>query len=108
VQLLLHDVSHALAPQDLQDLASMTNGWSGSDLESLTREAAMAPVRECIRRANEVRKRFQGDGNRIGSSILDYLEPDVENLRPVVMQDFIRAIKFFGSSSRCPYEEDEA
>jgi ATPase family associated with various cellular activities (AAA)/AAA+ lid domain len=107
VQLLLHDVSHALAPQDLQDLASMTNGWSGSDLESLTREAAMAPVRECIRRANEVRKRCQGDGNRIGSSLLDYLEPDVENLRPVVMQDFILAIKFFGSPSRCPFEEDD-
>jgi SpoVK/Ycf46/Vps4 family AAA+-type ATPase len=105
---LLNDVSHSIAPQDLHDLASMTHGWSGSDLESLTREAAMAPVRECIRRANEVRQRIQGGSNRVGSSLLDYLEPDVENLRPVVLQDFIDAMKFFGSTSRCPFDEDDA
>jgi hypothetical protein len=32
----------------------------------------------------------------------------VENLRPVVLQDFIDAMKFFGSTSRCPFDEDDA
>lgn len=48
---LLKDVSHKVAKKELTDLAGALEGWSGSDLESLAREAAMAPVRECIRAA---------------------------------------------------------
>ena len=47
----MKDIDHSLSKQNLNDIADATEGWSGSDLESLTRDAAMAPIRECLQRA---------------------------------------------------------
>lgn len=38
---------HNLAEEDLEDLASSTDGYSGSDLSTLTKDAIMAPLRKC-------------------------------------------------------------
>ena len=44
----LQGVDHALDKAQLRELADAMPRWSGSDLEHLTREAVMAPVRECL------------------------------------------------------------
>ncbi|ACI64120.1 predicted protein, partial [Thalassiosira pseudonana CCMP1335] len=48
IKRLLSDVKNDLTPSQLDELALATEGWSGSDLESMTREAVMAPVRETL------------------------------------------------------------
>ena len=55
----LRGIRHALTKQQLHSLAAATDGWSGSELEHLTREAAMAPVRECLQLAVQTRRRQQ-------------------------------------------------
>ena len=51
------DIEHTITKKQFSDLSLITDGWSGSDLQSLAREAAMAPVRECIRRAALLKRR---------------------------------------------------
>jgi SpoVK/Ycf46/Vps4 family AAA+-type ATPase len=53
----MDDIEHTLTKKQFSDLSLITDGWSGSDLQSLAREAAMAPVRECIRRAALLKRR---------------------------------------------------
>ena len=53
----MKEIDHAITKKQFSDLAAITDGWSGSDLESLAREAAMAPVRECIRSAAMMKRR---------------------------------------------------
>jgi len=53
----MEDIEHTVTKKQLSDLSLITDGWSGSDLQSLSREAAMAPVRECIRRAAQLKRR---------------------------------------------------
>ncbi|KAI8914320.1 spastin-like protein [Gorgonomyces haynaldii] len=43
---LLHDHKHTLSDRDLQKITALTNGYSGSDLTALAREASMVPLRE--------------------------------------------------------------
>ncbi|CAM9726730.1 unnamed protein product [Chrysoparadoxa australica] len=49
VQLLGHflmGVKHSLEQRALEELAGQMAGWTGSDIQSLCKEAAMAPIRE--------------------------------------------------------------
>lgn len=39
-------IPHLLKPKDWEELSCMTFGWSGSDIETLCRHAAMIPLRE--------------------------------------------------------------
>jgi SpoVK/Ycf46/Vps4 family AAA+-type ATPase len=54
----LGGIEHSMSDQDLIRLANATDEWSGSDLESLTRDAVMAPIRQCIRRAVQMKRRL--------------------------------------------------
>ena len=47
----LRGIDNNLTSSQLLKLSNKTEGFSGSDLESLTREAAMAPIRECLQNA---------------------------------------------------------
>ena len=47
VKMHLTGLESALDPEEFAQLAQLTEGFSGSDLRSLSREAAMIPVREC-------------------------------------------------------------
>ena len=64
-------VRHALSAADVQHVVSATDGYSGSDLTALTKEAAMLPVRRL--------------GERIGSVAL-------ESIPPVAPADFAAAL----------------
>lgn len=46
----LEGLQHKITCSELDDLAEMSFGWSGADLESWTRESSMGPVRRLIRR----------------------------------------------------------
>jgi len=61
----MEDIEHTITKKQFSDLSLITNGWSGSDIQSLAREAVMAPVRECIRRAALLkRRRFLSNPHR--------------------------------------------
>jgi SpoVK/Ycf46/Vps4 family AAA+-type ATPase len=107
----LANIHHTLSSTQLDSLSLETEGWTGSDLESLTREAAMAPVRECIRAAALMKRRnarieqqrggfstCQGSSNDRELSRDDSQErilEQFENLRPVSAKDFEDAIAFW-------------
>ena len=53
----MQDIDHTITKKQFSEISLITDGWSGSDLQSIAREAAMAPVRECIRRAAQLKRR---------------------------------------------------
>lgn len=98
----LSGINHNLTPSDIEVLAESTNSWSGSDIQSVSREAAMAPVRECIRSAVLRRKRAarleqQGDPQETNPDLeaRQAMIDGVQNLRPVSFDDFARAVDLF-------------
>jgi SpoVK/Ycf46/Vps4 family AAA+-type ATPase len=97
IRRLLADVEHGITTAQLDELALATEGWSGSDLESMTREAVMAPVRECLRAAAILKKRESQasqqtrDAKRsedTQSANRESLLNSFRNLRPVSSGDF--------------------
>jgi SpoVK/Ycf46/Vps4 family AAA+-type ATPase len=108
----LCEFDHTITKAQLNDLAGATDGWSGCDLESLTREAAMAPIRECLRSAAMLKRRARkleqqqqgGDESAQGvkQKPLDAdeqaraaLMKDFRQLRPVTLADFEDAVEFW-------------
>jgi SpoVK/Ycf46/Vps4 family AAA+-type ATPase len=111
----LAGIDHALSKEELSAVAIATDGWSGSDLESLTREAAMAPVRECLRSAALLKRRAPQREQRSGDSSYQVGKGDREdpheaskqkllaqfrNLRPVSAQDFESALSFWSCNQQ--------
>jgi ATP-dependent 26S proteasome regulatory subunit len=115
IKRLLIDVDHTITSIQLDELALTTEGWSGSDLESMTREAVMAPVRECLRAIAVLKRKesrvtsFQsqqrsGDDSsqkkqstttHSTSTPREALLNSFRNLRPVSNIDFEDGIAFF-------------
>ena len=107
IRRLLVDVAHSITSVQLEALARSTEGWSGSDLESMTREAVMAPVRETLRaaavlkkRASRVAQQRSGAGSSeekvaVDSTTRESLLNGFRNLRPVSSKDFEDGIAFF-------------
>lgn len=94
----LSGIEHCLIKEQFQYLSAITDEWSGSAIENLTRDAAMAPVRECIRHATLVRRQIKTDPEE--DTLMD---PDTvaheallqgfDTLRSVNMNDFFEAIE---------------
>jgi SpoVK/Ycf46/Vps4 family AAA+-type ATPase len=111
----LGDVAHNITRSQLDGVAAMTDGWSGSDLESLTREAAMAPIRECIRAAALLKRRIRRGEQSGGHSSCEEDQADADHheqardtllqhfktLRQVNVQDFRDAIAFWMGNHSC-------
>ena len=122
---LLKGIVHTITKVELHDLASALEGWSGSELESLAREAAMAPVRECIRAAAKKKRcasrqpeQSCGDhsGQREGAETRpsdphqqarDCLLAGFQTMRPVKLSDFEAAIEFSSSTSGHQETDDD-
>lgn len=60
-----------MQPHEIDELVSMTKGYSGADLKNLAVEAAMIPLR----------------------SILDIASVDINNIRATDLSDFREALK---------------
>ena len=67
----MEDIEHSVTQKQFSELSLITEGWSGSDLQSLAREAAMAPVRECIRRAALLKRQMFISHSHQGGNNLD-------------------------------------
>ncbi len=105
---LLVGIEHDITVQQLKELSVSLEGWSGSDLESVTREAVMAPVRECLRSAAIMKTKARKISNKMISNDKNYQNLDrgvevarnellnrFQNLRPVSIHDFELAISFW-------------
>jgi SpoVK/Ycf46/Vps4 family AAA+-type ATPase len=103
----LTGVENTLTEVDFIRLANALDGFSGSDIESLSREAAMAPVRDCIQRAVRLKRRaerYRSEGSSTDKpyrSHQEYLVNEFTSLRPVGFQDFVNSLKFWASRSSC-------
>jgi SpoVK/Ycf46/Vps4 family AAA+-type ATPase len=106
----LSELDHTITKTQLKEIALATEGWSGCDLESLAREAAMAPIRECLRSAamlkRRARKMEQQGGDELRQELKkksvdadeearDMLLRDFRQLRPVSLDDFEDAFEFW-------------
>ncbi|XVE52289.1 hypothetical protein DITRI_Ditri02bG0110600 [Diplodiscus trichospermus] len=69
---------YVLSKQDLDLIRNLTDGYSGSDMKNLVKEAVMGPIRDAIRDVKN------------GKDIRE-LEP--EDLTPVALRDFQNALK---------------
>lgn len=69
---LLSHQNHALSEEDLGRLVELTDGFSGSDITALAKDAAMGPLRSL--------------GERL-------LEMSMDEIRPVEMVDFVGSLK---------------
>jgi len=71
LKLLAHQ-KHALSEEDLERLVELTDGFSGSDITALAKDAAMGPLRSL--------------GERL-------LETRMDQIRPVEMVDFLGSLR---------------
>lgn len=77
VKKLMQQQAHSLSVDDVNQISNLSDGYSGSDMYALCAEAALGPVREL--------------GDKISSV-------DVNNVRPVNMDDFITASRMVRAS----------
>ena len=97
---------HCITKKDLLNVAEMTDGFSGSDLEALVQEAVMEPVRGVLHRASAVQATRPQKARRI-------LHSQLKNLRPVCFDDLVKAFDFYVSggaglarhSSTAPFQD---
>ncbi|KAJ3109847.1 hypothetical protein HDU97_000077 [Phlyctochytrium planicorne] len=71
IMYLLRDHKHNLSQRDVVKLVQLTDGYSGSDITALAREASMGPIRA------------------LGDSLVSAA---AEDLRPIILKDFDLAI----------------
>ncbi|QLL32295.1 hypothetical protein HG536_0C04640 [Torulaspora globosa] len=74
---LLSHQKHSLTDEDFTDLLKLTDGFSGSDITSLAKDAAMGPLRE------------------LGDQLL--LVP-TESIRPMALEDFKNSLNYIKPS----------
>ena len=67
---LLRKQKHDLIDKDIEEIVEKTNGYSGSDMDGLVREAAMGPLRD----------------------IKDINSVNIEDVRPILKRDFTAAL----------------
>ena len=77
LNLLAREKTHALSEEDIDKVSSKTEGYSGSDVTALCKEAAMNPLRE------------------LGASIATVTR---DSVRGMVLADFERALRTVRSS----------
>ncbi|CAJ0592158.1 unnamed protein product [Cylicocyclus nassatus] len=74
VKNLLADMKHNLESADFEEVANLTEGYSGADMRQLCAEAAMGPIRDID-----------------NSSSMDIETIETDEIRPISVSDFIKA-----------------
>jgi SpoVK/Ycf46/Vps4 family AAA+-type ATPase len=104
LKLHLQDIEHTLTTQQILNIANATENWSGSEMENLCRDCAMAPVRECIREVLRAERRLRRDSAQSDSlahnegqppSQMSLVEQKFAALRPVNYNDFVDAVQLW-------------
>jgi len=80
---LLSEHGDPLTAKEIGQVASRTAGYSNSDLTNLAREAALGPLRDCSRTT-------PGKGGAAAAP--DILEVKVDDIRPIALTDFLKAM----------------
>ena len=98
VSLLMAKNINSLSIQDIEDISSKTDGYSGADIHSLCQEAAMGPIRES---ASSLRNIQEADLPPISP---DHFASALRQVRPsVALKDLELYVKWnqeFGTFSR--------
>lgn len=89
---------HELTEEDLEDIANATNGFSGSDLATLTKDAIMAPLRKCQEATKFIKTKrgtymptYASDPNGVAMTMVD-MDPSLLQAPPICMEDFQSAL----------------
>ncbi|AGO11668.1 AaceriADL109Wp [[Ashbya] aceris (nom. inval.)] len=77
IERLLSKQKHTLTEEGFAELIRLTEGYSGSDITSLAKDAAMGPLRE------------------LGDNLL--MTPR-ENIRPIALEDFVNSLNYIKPS----------
>lgn len=75
---------------DLRELARLTEGYTGADIESVCREAAMTAAREDINTAKVAMRHFEASLEKVKPSITDELKMEYER----ILRDFKKSIAY--------------
>ena len=70
---LLTQQKHRLSQKELEELAKLTDGYSGSDLTALAKDAALGPIREM--------------------GVEQLKQVDTQKVRPIQLKDFLDSLK---------------
>ncbi|XP_022172151.1 fidgetin-like protein 1 isoform X2 [Myzus persicae] len=73
IKKLVNSENHVLSDDDLEKIASLSNGYSGADMKSLCQEASLGPIRS------------------MSFDMINKIEAD--QVRPINLQDFLSALK---------------
>ncbi|XP_016662193.1 fidgetin-like protein 1 isoform X1 [Acyrthosiphon pisum] len=73
IKKLVDSENHVLSDDDLEKIASLSNGYSGADMKSLCQEASLGPIRS------------------MSFDMINNIEAD--QVRPINLQDFLSALK---------------
>ncbi len=89
--LKIHTKDMPLAPDvNLDELARITDGYTGADLESVCREAALTAARENIQASNVTMKHFKAALEKVKPSITEDLKIEYER----ILKDFKKSIAY--------------
>ena len=83
--------AHTLTAADLSHLAHVTDGCSGSDMQQISREAAMRPVREAMA-GLDCKKPREGAAGETSDGLAATPEPEPA-VRKLRLMDFLEAVK---------------
>ncbi|MCO5586840.1 hypothetical protein L7F22_040785 [Adiantum nelumboides] len=89
---LLRGTAYSLPQADIERIAHVTDGYSGSDLHALCQEAAMIPIRELGSRVNTVK------ADQIRSLKFSDFQQAMRSIRPSIPQDQLQHFELWNET----------